>query len=331
MDTDGAAHQACVHIQGVMPVPASKGRGGRMPETLVDDVDARPHANVVFMGHVDSGKSTMAGHVLILTGQVDERTVAACKKEAAKVGHHSWYLAYVLDTDEEERAKCKTRTTGRAHFETPARRYTILDAPGHSQLVPEMISGTAQADIGVLVVSARRGEFEAGFHKGGQTKEHALLAKALGIRHLVVVVNKMDQCTTDDTHTGPSSGPINGAGGGASNGAGTDADGGASKGPSNGASGGGAGQWDQARFQQIVQAVRTFLRTKCGFKVRTECQFLPVSGVTGANLVTRVDPVSCPWYHGPSLLETLDAVVLASRDPAKPLRIPVRCTSCTVQ
>jgi translation elongation factor EF-1alpha len=318
-----------------------------MPETLVDNVDARPHANVVFMGHVDSGKSTMAGHVLILTGQVDERTVAACKKEAAKVGHHSWYLAYVLDTDEEERAKCKTRTTGRAHFETPVRRYTILDAPGHSQLVPEMISGTTQADIGVLVVSARRGEFEAGFHKGGQTKEHALLAKALGIRHLVVVVNKMDQCTTDDTHTGLISCPINGAGGGASNGPINGAGGGASTGPSNdasggasngvgigtgnGASGGAAGQWDQARFQQIVQAVRTFLRTKCGFKVRTECQFLPVSGVTGANLVTRVDPVICPWYHGPCLLETLDAVVLASRDPAKPLRIPVRCTSCTVK
>jgi translation elongation factor EF-1alpha len=196
-------------------------------------------------------------------------------------------------------------------------------------------------------VSARRGEFEAGFHKGGQTKEHALLAKALGIRHLVVVVNKMDQCTTDDTHTGLISCPINGAGGGASNGPINGAGGGASTGPSNdasggasngvgigtgnGASGGAAGQWDQARFQQIVQAVRTFLRTKCGFKVRTECQFLPVSGVTGANLVTRVDPVICPWYHGPCLLETLDAVVLASRDPAKPLRIPVRCTSCTVK
>ena len=86
---------------------------------------------------------------------------------------------------------------GRAGFETPQHRYTILDAPGHKNYVPNMISGAAQADVGCLVISARRGEFETGFEKGGQTREHALLAKTLGIRFLVVVINKMDDHTVE--------------------------------------------------------------------------------------------------------------------------------------
>ena len=86
---------------------------------------------------------------------------------------------------------------GRAHFETEVFRYTILDAPGHKNYVPNMIAGAAQADVGVLVISARKGEFETGFEKGGQTREHALLAKTLGVQHLVVVVNKMDDPTVE--------------------------------------------------------------------------------------------------------------------------------------
>ncbi len=75
---------------------------------------------------------------------------------------------------------------GRAHFETDINRYTILDAPGHKNYVPNMITGASQADVGILVISARRGEFETGFEKGGQTREHALLAKTLGVQFLVV-------------------------------------------------------------------------------------------------------------------------------------------------
>eukprot|EP00479_Gromia_sphaerica_P009776 TRINITY_DN4238_c0_g1_i1.p1 TRINITY_DN4238_c0_g1~~TRINITY_DN4238_c0_g1_i1.p1 ORF type:complete len:117 (-),score=30.60 TRINITY_DN4238_c0_g1_i1:123-473(-) len=101
-------------------------------------------------------------------------------------------MAYLLDTDEEERAKGKTVEVGRAHFATKKKRYTILDAPGHKNYVPAMIQGAAQADIGILVISARRNEFEAGFDRAGQTREHAMLAKTLGISKLVVVVNKMD-------------------------------------------------------------------------------------------------------------------------------------------
>jgi len=97
-----------------------------------------------------------------------------------------------MDEDDEERNKGKTVECGRAHFETPNRRYTILDAPGHKNYVPNMISGASQADVAILVISARRGEFEAGFDRGGQTREHALLAMTLGISRIVIVVNKMD-------------------------------------------------------------------------------------------------------------------------------------------
>ena len=86
---------------------------------------------------------------------------------------------------------------GRAHFESTRKRYTILDAPGHKNYVPNMIAGASQADIACLVVSARKNEFEAGFEKGGQTKEHAMLAKTLGVKFLVVVVNKMDDPTVN--------------------------------------------------------------------------------------------------------------------------------------
>jgi peptide chain release factor subunit 3 len=98
-----------------------------------------------------------------------------------------------MDTNEEERNKGKTVEVGRAHFTTSKKRYTLLDAPGHKNYVPNMIGGASQADAGILVISARKGEFEAGFDRGGQTQEHAMLAKTLGIQKLIVLVNKMDE------------------------------------------------------------------------------------------------------------------------------------------
>jgi peptide chain release factor subunit 3 len=160
-------------------------------------VDAREHMNIVFIGHVDAGKSTISGQIMMATGQIDERTIDRYKKEAEEKGRDSWYLAFILDSNDEEKAKGKTVEVGRAHFTTNTKRYTLLDAPGHKNYVPNMIGGAQQADVGVLVISARKGEFETGFDRGGQTREHAMLAKTLGIKRLIVLVNKMDEKTVN--------------------------------------------------------------------------------------------------------------------------------------
>eukprot|EP01053_Blabericola_migrator_P008522 Blabericola_migrator_1__8521@NODE_444_length_8414_cov_167_650533_g92_i1_p2_GENE_NODE_444_length_8414_cov_167_650533_g92_i1NODE_444_length_8414_cov_167_650533_g92_i1_p2_ORF_typecomplete_len508_score110_34GTP_EFTU/PF00009_27/1_4e45GTP_EFTU_D3/PF03143_17/4_7e28GTP_EFTU_D2/PF03144_25/3_1e03GTP_EFTU_D2/PF03144_25/0_00044MMR_HSR1/PF01926_23/0_0018FeoB_N/PF02421_18/3_4e02FeoB_N/PF02421_18/0_021AIG1/PF04548_16/0_038_NODE_444_length_8414_cov_167_650533_g92_i142725795 len=158
--------------------------------------DSRPHLNVVFIGHVDAGKSTTCGNILYLTGQVDSRTIEKFTREAKEKNRDTWYYAYVMDINEDEREKGKTVEVGRASFELPGVRYTILDAPGHKGFVPEMLAGAAQADVGVLIISSRKGEFEAGFERGGQTREHAMLAKTLGVNQLIVAINKMDESTT---------------------------------------------------------------------------------------------------------------------------------------
>ena len=172
------------------------------------DVDSREHLNLVFIGHVDAGKSTIGGQILYLSGQVDQRVIEKYEREAKDKNRDSWYMAYIMDTSEEERAKGKTVEVGKAHFATEKKRYTVLDAPGHKNYVPNMIAGAAQADVGVLVIAARKGEFETGFEKGGQTREHAQLAKTLGVTKLVVVVNKMDDPSVkwdkkrfDEVHT----------------------------------------------------------------------------------------------------------------------------------
>jgi peptide chain release factor subunit 3 len=164
---------------------------------VLTEGDPREHMNLVFIGHVDAGKSTLSGSILYIMGKVDKRTIERFEREAKERNRESWFLAFILDTSEEERAKGKTVEVGRAHFETETKRYTILDAPGHKNYVPNMIQGASQADVGILVISARKGEFETGFEKGGQTREHALLAKTLGVQHLVVVVNKMDDPTVE--------------------------------------------------------------------------------------------------------------------------------------
>ena len=159
--------------------------------------DSKEHLNIVFMGHVDAGKSTMGGHILLLTGMVDKRTMEKYEREAKELGRESWYLSWALDLNSEERAKGKTTEYGRGYFETEKRRYTILDAPGHKNFVPSMIGGASQADVGVLVISARKGEFETGFERGGQTREHAMLAKTAGVKKLIMVINKMDDQTVE--------------------------------------------------------------------------------------------------------------------------------------
>lgn len=157
----------------------------------------KEHLNIVFIGHVDAGKSTTGGNLLYLCGTVDKRTMEKYEKEAKEAGRESWYLSWALDSTPQERAKGKTVEVGRAYFETAIRRYTILDAPGHKTYVPSMISGAAQADVAILVISARKGEFETGFEKGGQTREHIMLVKTAGVTKLVCAINKMDEPTVE--------------------------------------------------------------------------------------------------------------------------------------
>lgn len=169
----------------------------KKPLVVEENKSKKEHVNVVFIGHVDAGKSTIGGQIMSLTGMVDKRTLEKYEREAREKSRESWYLSWALDTNQEERDKGKTVEVGRAHFETEKKHFTILDAPGHKSFVPNMIGGAAQADLAVLVISARKGEFETGFDRGGQTREHAMLAKTAGVKHLVVLVNKMDDPTVN--------------------------------------------------------------------------------------------------------------------------------------
>ncbi|KAK8046561.1 eukaryotic peptide chain release factor GTP-binding subunit [Apiospora saccharicola] len=169
-------------------------------EDTLKEIYGKEHVNIIFIGHVDAGKSTLGGSILYVTGMVDERTMDKYKREAKDLGRETWYLSWALDLTKEERSKGKTVEVGRGFFETEKRRYSILDAPGHKTYVPNMIGGASQADVGILVISARKGEYETGFEKGGQTREHAMLAKTQGVNKLIVAINKMDDPTVNWSH-----------------------------------------------------------------------------------------------------------------------------------
>ncbi|XP_038067825.1 eukaryotic peptide chain release factor GTP-binding subunit ERF3A-like isoform X2 [Patiria miniata] len=234
------------------------------------------HVNVIFIGHVDAGKSTIGGHIMYLTGQVDKRTLEKYEREAKEKNRESWYLSWALDTNLEEREKGKTVEVGRANFETEKKHFTILDAPGHRSFVPNMICGAAQADLAVLVISARKGEFETGFERGGQTREHAMLAKTAGVKHLVVLINKMDDPTVE---------------------------------------------WSEERYELCKTKLVPFLK-KNGFNPKKDVFFIPVSGITGANLKEKAGGV-CPWYTGPAFIPYIDSLPSLGRKQDGPLRMPI--------
>ena len=145
----------------------------------------KPHLNLVFIGHVDHGKSTTVGRILLDTGNVEKHIIEKYRKEAESKGKGSFEFAWVMDNLKEERSRGVTIDVAHKKFDSDKYYFTIIDAPGHRDFVKNMITGTSQADAAVLVVAAPEGVM-------AQTKEHVFLAKTLGVNQIIININKMD-------------------------------------------------------------------------------------------------------------------------------------------
>ncbi|MBU1703963.1 MAG: elongation factor 1-alpha, partial [Nanoarchaeota archaeon] len=145
----------------------------------------KPHINIVFIGHVDHGKSTTVGRLLYDSGNIDEQQMRKLKEKAEELGKGGFEFAFVMDNLKEERERGVTIDLAHKKFESAKYYFTIIDAPGHKDFIKNMITGASQADVGVLVVAANDGV-------NAQTREHVFLSKTLGVNQIIIAVNKMD-------------------------------------------------------------------------------------------------------------------------------------------
>jgi elongation factor 1-alpha len=152
----------------------------------------KPHLNIVIVGHVDQGKSTLAGRLFYETGAIREDELRKLRELAQEFKIEGGEFAYILDREIEERKRGMTIDIAHRPFETQKYYFTIIDAPGHRDFVKNMITGASQADAAILVVSAKPGE---GIQE--QTKEHAYLLRVLGINQVIVAITKMDTVNYD--------------------------------------------------------------------------------------------------------------------------------------
>merc|ERR1711908_33343 len=259
----------------------------------------KTHMSVVICGHVDSGKSTTTGRLLFELGGIPEREMTKLKEEAERIGKGSFAFAFYMDTQKDERERGVTIKCATKEFFTDKYHYSVIDAPGHRDFIKNMISGAAQADVGVLMVPSD-GNFTTAIQKGdhkqgivqGQTRQHARLINLLGVKQLVCGVNKMD-CDV--------------------------------------------AKYSEARYTEIRDEMKSML-IKVGWPkgfVEKKVPVVRISGWCGDNLLSKSD--NMPWWKGQKVkiskekamvVTTLkdalnDFVQEAKRDDDKPMRLPV--------
>ena len=239
---------------------------------------AKPTLTAVILGHVDAGKSTLTGRLLWATSQQQSKGASSASSSIPR-GRPPTNYAWLLDEDEQERQHGVTMEVATKVLVTPRYEIVVNDAPGHADYVPSMITGTAAADVAVVVVDAT--DFGTSFG-AGQLREHLFLAKGLGISQCIVAINKMDLLA-----------------------------------------------WSADAYHEMVTQLTSFLESNLGYSP-SKLHFLPISGLTGVNVVNvptvEDHPELMSWYKGPTLWQTLDLLEAPHVGPKlleKPLRILV--------
>jgi len=269
---------------------------------MSDPSKGKQHVSIVICGHVDAGKSTTTGNLIFSLGGINEREMEKLRKEAEALGKSSFAFAFYMDRQKDERERGVTIACTTKEFFTETKHYTIIDAPGHRDFIKNMITGSSQADVALLMVPAD-GNFVTSIAKGnlkagevqGQTRQHALLINLLGVKQLVVGVNKMD-CDV--------------------------------------------AKYSKERYDEISNEMALML-TKVGWKkefVQKSVPMLPISGWMGDNLIKQSDKM--PWWKGVdievpdgpnkgklhvhTLLDVLEKMVfLPSRNADSAMRLPL--------
>jgi len=227
-------------------------------------------------------------------GGIDKRTIEKYEKEAAEMGKASFKYAWVLDKLKAERERGITIDIALWKFESPSKQFTVIDAPGHRDFIKNMITGTSQADVAILVVSAAPNDFEAGIGEEGSTREHALLANTLGIRQMIVAVNKMDACNYSQERFKEIVDTMS------------------------------------DKLKKIGFKIDQTDKKSIDDPKKNLVFFVPVSGYEGDNMIEKSG--NMPWWDGETLLGTLDTKIRAPKPPPTcPCVCPCRtCTSSTV-